>query len=101
MSQRRYESPDVGAACARMLRGLVDRAREGDTQALEELATLERTAGAALTVAMDLAHREAGYSWTQVADALGTSRQAARQRGELRVHLVPAGLRAWFTRATA
>lgn len=78
--QRRHESPDVGDAIVRMLRGLVTRAAEGDTEAVEQLARVEQLAGIATSLGGRLAHDTAGYSWTQLGDVLGVSRQAARQR---------------------
>lgn len=78
--QQRHEAPDVGDAVVRMLRALVTRAQEGDWEALEQLARIEQLAPAATALGVRLAHREAGYSFTQLGDVLGTSRQAARQR---------------------
>jgi hypothetical protein len=78
--QRRHESPDVGDAIVRMLRGLVTRASEGDTEAVEQLARIERLAPAATALGGRLAHDRAGYSYTELAGVLGVSRQAARQR---------------------
>lgn len=79
-AQRRHESPDLGGAALRMMRALVRRAAEGDTEALEQLQRLEEAASVQLGVAALRAHREAGYSWTEIARVLGISRQAARQR---------------------
>lgn len=78
--QRRHESPDVGDAIVRMLRALVTRSAEGDTEAIEQLARVERLAGVATSVGGRLAHDAAGYSYTELARVLGVSRQAARQR---------------------
>lgn len=81
--QRRHESPDLGDAIVRMMRGLVTRAAEGDQEALEQLARIEQLAPAATTLGMQLAHDgRAGYSFTELARVLGCSRQAARQRVE-------------------
>lgn len=85
-SQRKHESPEVGAMVRRMMRALVRRAAEGDTEALEELARLERELPGAITVAgwlMATGERMPGdqhYSFTELGDVLGISRQAARQR---------------------
>lgn len=78
--QRRHESPDVGDAIVRMLRGLVTRAAEGDTEAVEQLARVEQLAGVATTLGGRLAHDAGGYSYTELGAVLGVSRQAARQR---------------------
>lgn len=85
----------MGAAAARMLRALVRRATEGDTEALEQLVKLEALTSTALTVAMVQAHDWADYSWTQVATAVGTTRQAARQRAE-RGKLFPDPAQEWL-----
>lgn len=79
--QRRHESPDVGDAIVRMMRGLVTRAAEGDWEALEQLARLEQLTPAAMSLGMRLAHDgPAAHSYTVLGDVVGTSRQAARQR---------------------
>lgn len=75
----RYEAPDVGAMVGRMLRALARRAAEGDPEAIEQLVQLgpilsEQTAAAGAGL------HAFGYSWTEVGDAMGVSRQAARQR---------------------
>lgn len=95
--QRRHESPEVGAAAFRMIRALVRRAAEGDTEALEQLAKVERMAAAGTTVALHQAHQAAGYSYTELADVTGTTRQAARQRVE-RLDRVPLAFREFLSR---
>lgn len=64
----------------RMLRALVRRAGEGDTEALEQLAALETLASRAVPYAAQLAHDQAGYSWGQLGDVLGLSRQSVQER---------------------
>lgn len=81
--QRRHEAPDVGDAIVRMMRGLVSRAAEGDTEAVEQLARVERMAPVATSMGGRLAHDRAGYSYTELGRVLGVSRQAARQRAML------------------
>ena len=81
--QRRHEAPDMGAMIRRTIRALVRRAAEGDTEALEQLAMLERelpTATSSALAMMNAGTRGPAYSFTELADTLGTSRQAARQR---------------------
>lgn len=92
MTTHRRESPEVGAMVRRMVRALVRRAAEGDTLALEELATLEDLVPVAVTVAGHRMHTSAGgyYSWSEVAAATGVTRQAAHQRHRQ----VPASLEA-------
>lgn len=78
--QRRHESPELGAAVQRMMRALVTRAAEGDWEALEQLAIIEQLAPMATGLGAHLAHERMGYSFTQLADQLGVTRQAMRQR---------------------
>lgn len=81
--QRRHESPELGAMVRRMVRALVRRAAEGDTEALEQLAQLETELPTATTCAMALMHSVyelPWYSFGELAQVLGVSRQAARQR---------------------
>lgn len=77
---RRHESPEVGAACARMMRALVVRSAEGDLEALEQLAALSLLAPEAVTLAGNLAYVQAGYSHGLLAKWLGISRQASAKR---------------------
>lgn len=80
MTQRRHESPELGSASRRMMRGLVVRASEGDTEAIEQLVELQAAVTEALGQAVAGAREGAGYSWAELAPLLGTTRQAAQQR---------------------
>ena len=75
----RPEAPEIGKAARRMVRSLVGRAGEGDWEAIEELVTTRAAVADAIGAAIVGAH-EFGYSYTELADVLGTSRQAVRQR---------------------
>lgn len=79
--KREYEAPHVGAASARMMRALVKRAEGGELEALEELVRLQDVLQECLQAAVT-GYREgpAGASWAQVAEAVGTTRQAAHAR---------------------
>lgn len=77
---RATESPDIGRAIIRQLRGLVARATEGDLEAIEQLRMVEAQAGAHVGLAVAGARAEAGYSWAELAPALGTTRQSASER---------------------
>jgi hypothetical protein len=79
MTQRKHEAPEIGAMIGRMLKSLTRRAAEGDLEAIEQLAALQGTAADALRAGAQGAHAF-GYSWTELAAATGTTRQAARQR---------------------
>lgn len=78
--QRKSEAPDLGAAIIRQLRGLVARATEGDLEAIEQLRRVEREAGAHVGLAVAGARQHAGYSWAELAPALGTTRGSASER---------------------
>jgi hypothetical protein len=73
------ECPELEAFLRRMMRALVRRAAEGDLEAVEVLARLNGEIAQATRDAGDAAWR-CGYSYTQIGDALGITRQAARQR---------------------
>lgn len=98
--QRKHEAPALGSAAARMIRALVVRAAEGDTEALEQLAALEQLLPQATALAGHHAHAW-GYSFSELAAVLGISRQAAIKRFSARPlspeppHSWPMD---WFTR---
>lgn len=77
---RKHEAPEIGAMARRVLRTLVERAAEGDQEALEELATIEKMLPAYIAEAGRAMHDEFGYSYTFLGVTLGISRQGARQR---------------------
>jgi len=80
MSKHR-EAPELAAAAIRMMRALARRAGDGELEALEALAMMQDVANVQLGAAV-AGYREgpAQASWTTIGDALGMSRQAARQR---------------------
>ena len=84
MGQNKHEAPEIGAMVRRMVRALVRRAAEGDTEALEQLAQLEAELPTATSCALAMMNAEPRpgptSSFTELGDVLGTSRQATRQR---------------------
>lgn len=76
----RHEAPEVGAAILRMMNGLIRRAAEGDTEAIEALYVIEGMAPHATNAALSLARTEAGYSHAELAAVTTTSRAAVQQR---------------------
>ncbi len=86
MARRERESEELEAMIGRTLRALVRRAGQGDTTALEALGRLEGTTAAATTVALrraSYAYRVLGegfYSYGELAQVMGVSRQAIQQR---------------------
>jgi hypothetical protein len=63
----------------RVVRALRRRASDGDTEALEQLLQLADVVSAEI-VAAGAALHDFGYSYTELADVAGISRQAARAR---------------------
>lgn len=80
MSQRKHEAPEIGSMVKRMMRALVERAAEGDQEAIEQLAEIEKMMPAYIIEAGRAMHDDFGYSYTFLGDVLGVSRQGARQR---------------------
>ncbi len=80
VAQRRHEAPELASAARRMMRALAVRATEGDTEAIEQLAQLRDDLDSALGAAVAGARDRVGYSWTDVAALVGTTRQNAQQR---------------------
>lgn len=76
--KREYEAPDMGAMMGRLLRAMARRAADGDLEALSVLQKIQSDLDAARVAAAQGAHAF-GYSWTQIGNELGTSRQNARQ----------------------
>lgn len=78
MTESRHESPEVGAAIGRMMNALIRRAADGDWEALEALAGVERLAPAAMTAGLVAAREH--YSNAVLGNVVGTTRQAVSQR---------------------
>lgn len=75
---RQVETSEYVGMMRRVIRALGRRAAD-DVDALAEFQGLARELDAAMAQAARDCHA-AGYSWTEIANALGTSRQNARQR---------------------
>lgn len=73
------ENDDYAAFTRRVLAAHGRRIARGDIEGLTALAALADTVDQAMTTAVQGLHR-AGYSWTEIATRLGTTRQAAHQR---------------------
>lgn len=74
------EAPELGAACVRMFRALARRAGDGELEALEQLAFLQDSLQIQLGAAVAGYREGHGFSWTDVGNVLGITRQAAQQR---------------------
>lgn len=77
--RERPEAPELGATSRRFARALASRCAEGDTEGLEQLVEVAAAVDDAIATGARALHG-VGYSWTDVANLLGVSRQAARQR---------------------
>jgi hypothetical protein len=73
------ENGEYAAFCRRILAAHARRIADGDIDGLAALVTLASDVDQAITDAV-IGIRAAGYSWTDVANRLGITRQAARQR---------------------
>ena len=73
------ETPEFVAFVARSLRALGRRVGVGDVDGLAHFRELRQVLDAAEREAARALH-DYGYSWTDIALRLGTTRQAARQR---------------------
>ena len=77
--QRRVENDEYAAMLVRMIRALGLRVAEGDPYDLGEAVAIERELRDALWGGV-LGLRRRGYSWQDIGDGAGISRQAAQQR---------------------
>ena len=73
------ENDDYAAFTRRILAAHAKRIATGDIEGLTALAALAADIDTALHTAVT-GLRNQGYSWTEIAARLGTSRQAAQQR---------------------
>jgi hypothetical protein len=77
--RREVENPEFNAFCRRILAAYGRRVATGDIEALTHLTLLTANVDTAIRAAVQ-GLRALGYSWTDIAARLGTSRQAAQQR---------------------
>ncbi len=73
------ETPDVAKGVARMIRALGRRVGDGDPVDLQELRMLRAVLDEAERAAVE-GQRANEFSWAQIAEGLGTTRQNAQQR---------------------
>lgn len=78
------ETPEFGAMVRRMVKAYGARVAAGDIESLADLVALRADVDRHISVAAAALHADTdehpGYSWTEIAQVLGISRQAARQR---------------------
>jgi hypothetical protein len=99
-SKREVENAQFDAFVRRILRAYARRVAAGDVEAIRSLTALSTEVDAVTRLAVaGLRDKPYGYSWSEIADRLGTSRQAAQMRygdrtdrGALDHRLLTAGL---------
>jgi hypothetical protein len=99
-AKRAVENDQFDAFARRVLRAYARRVAAGDVEALRSLAALSSEVDAVTRLAVvGLRRSPYSYSWSEIADRLGTSRQAAQMRygdrtdrGALDRRLVETGL---------
>jgi hypothetical protein len=80
-TQREVETNQFDAFVRRILRAYARRVAAGDVEALQSLTALSTEVDAVTRLAVaGLRGKPYGYSWSEIADRLGTSRQAAQMR---------------------
>lgn len=77
--KREREAPEMGAFLRRTIRAMSRRAIGGELEALGELRKLRWEIDAAIAEGAQGAYEAFGFSWTEIGNELGISRQAARQ----------------------
>jgi hypothetical protein len=80
-SRRQVETVQFDAFARRILRAYARRVAAGDVEALPTLAALGSEVDAVCRLAVaGLRQAPYSYSWSEIADRLGTTRQAAQMR---------------------
>lgn len=79
MKRPERETPDVAKGVARMMRALGRRVGREDPVDLAELQALRVVLDEAEHEAVSML-RDEGFSWSEIGDGLGTTRQNAQQR---------------------
>ena len=77
--RRSVENDEYGEFIRRILRAYSRRVADGDVEALSLMTGLADELDEAIAQAVKGLHVQ-GYSWTEIGDRLGITRQAARQR---------------------
>ena len=75
-----YETTEYAAMMSRMMRSYGRRIATGDPSDLADAVKLQRQLDAIIRDAVTAMRAESGFSWQQLADELGVTRQAAQQR---------------------
>lgn len=89
-ARREREIPEFADMVSRMIRAHGRRVADADPEDLGSLLELREELEQAIARAV-WGQRSAGFSWSQIARGLGTTRQAAQQRYGIRPSSHPAG----------
>jgi hypothetical protein len=74
------ENADYFQMVGRMVRGMGKRGANGDYTDLTEMAKVQQMMTDAMQAAVDGMREQQGYSWADIGEGLGITRQAAQQR---------------------
>lgn len=74
------ENADYFQMVGRMVRGMGKRGANGDYTDLTEMAKVQQMMTEAMQTAVDGMREQQGYSWADIGEGLGITRQAAQQR---------------------
>lgn len=75
-----YETTEYAAMMQRMMRSYGRRIADGDPSDLADAVKLQRQLDGIIREAVAAMREQSGFSWQQLADELGVTRQAAQQR---------------------
>lgn len=75
-----YETTEYAAMMSRMMRSYGRRIADGDPSDLADAVKLQRQLDGIIRDAVASMRETSGFSWQQLADELGVTRQAAQQR---------------------
>ena len=79
-AKRPRETPEYAAMVRRIVRAHGRRVADGDPEDLAELVAMREVVESAIADAVAGMRANHGYSWSDVARGLGTTRQAAQMR---------------------
>lgn len=79
-TKKTYETTDYAAMMRRMMKAHGRRVADGDVEDLAELMELQTYLDLIVRGAVQAQREDQGKSWTDIARAAGTSRQAAQKK---------------------
>ncbi len=78
--KQEYETTEFAAMLARMVKAYGRRVGAADVEDLAEMFAVHAAFGAAVQEAVNAQREDLGRSWADIAQAAGTTRQAAQMR---------------------